>query len=68
MLAGSCIGLAASLAVWRVLDGLFYQVRPFDPLVLAAVLALLGACGALACCAPARRAVRLDPVRALRSD
>ena len=68
MLVGSCIGLAASLAIWRVLAGLFYQVRPFDPLVFAAVLALLGACGALACYAPARRAVRLDPVHALRCE
>jgi predicted permease len=68
MLVGASIGLIAALAVARVLAGLLYQVRPFDPIVFATVLALLGGCGALACYGPARRVVRLDPIRALRCE
>jgi len=68
MLAGCGIGLIAALAVARVLAGAFYQVRPFEPVVFGVVPALLVVCGALACYGPARRAVRLDPVRALRCE
>jgi hypothetical protein len=67
-IAGSLVGLIASLGVARVLAGLFYEVRPFEPLVIAVVLPLLMLCGVLACCGPARRAVRLDPIRALRCE
>jgi predicted permease len=68
MSIGSGIGLIVSLGVARALAGVFFQVRPFEPLVFAAVLPLLMLCGALACYGPARRAVRLDPIRALRCE
>jgi macrolide transport system ATP-binding/permease protein len=68
MLAGCVIGLVAALAGARVLAGEFYQVRPFEPLVFGVVPALLVLCGALACYGPVRRAVRLDPMRALRCE
>ena len=68
MIAGGGIGLIASLGLARVLAGVFYQVRPFEPLVFAVVPPLLVLCGALACYGPARRAVRLDPIRALRCE
>jgi len=68
MLIGSGIGLVLSLGLARVLAALFYQVRPFEPIVFATVLPLLMLCGALACYGPARRALRLDPIRALRCE
>ena len=68
MLVGGGIGLIVSLGVARVLAGSFYGVRPFEPVVFAAVLPLLTLCGVLACYGPARRAVRADPIRALRCE
>ncbi|HTK52010.1 MAG TPA: ABC transporter permease [Gemmatimonadaceae bacterium] len=68
----SAIGLAAGLAVamsLRVLaKPLLYGITPTDPLTLAAVSLVLLSAGALAAWLPARRAARLDPVRALRWD
>ncbi|MBP1636874.1 MAG: hypothetical protein H6Q10_3448 [Acidobacteria bacterium] len=68
MLVGCAAGLVAALGVAQVLSGTFYQVRAFEPAVFIVVPALLAACGAVACWGPARRAVRLDPVRALRCE
>jgi hypothetical protein len=66
----SAVGVAAGLVVaWslRMLaKPLLYGVTPTDPLTLVAVSAVLLAAGALAAWIPARRASRLDPVRALR--
>lgn len=68
----SAIGLVAGLAValsLRVLaKPLLYGVTPTDPVTLAAVSLVLLSAGALAAWLPARRAARLDPVRALRWD
>ncbi len=65
---GLAIGLASSLAVTRVMGSLLYGVSPTDPSTFAAVAALLVAIAIAACWLPARRALRNDPVAALRSQ
>jgi len=69
--AGLAIGLAATLALARILASftrLLYGVRASDPLTLAAVSLILATAALLACMIPARRAASIDPVRALRSE
>jgi len=67
-LAGLVIGLGLSAAASRFLNALLYGFRPdFVPTITAVSLILLGV-AALACLAPARRASRVDPVVALRSE
>ncbi|HVW19692.1 MAG TPA: ABC transporter permease [Opitutaceae bacterium] len=66
--AGVAVGLGCSLAVTRLMSRFLYGVSPFDPATFVGVPALLGAVALLACYAPARRATRVDPVVALRSD
>jgi len=65
---GLAAGLLASVALTRFLAGLLYGVHPWDPATLAAVALLLGAIAFLACYIPARRAIAVDPVIALRSE
>jgi putative ABC transport system permease protein len=64
--AGVVIGMAASLAMARVMGTLLYGVEPRDPAVFAVAPAVLLAVAALASFVPARRASRVDPVIALR--
>jgi putative ABC transport system permease protein len=66
--AGLILGLLAALLCARVLSALLYGVEPTDGRTLVAALALLVAVGLLACWAPTRRALRLDPVTALRHE
>jgi ABC-type antimicrobial peptide transport system permease subunit len=47
---------------------LLFQVSPSDPLVFASIAALLGLTGLVASLVPARRATRVDPLVALRSE
>jgi ABC-type lipoprotein release transport system permease subunit len=47
---------------------ILFDVRPWDPPTLAAVCALLLATGLAACLIPARRAMRTDPVQAIRQS
>jgi hypothetical protein len=66
--AGIGIGLGAALAVGRFLEALLFGVTPHDPLVLGMVAALLLPVVAVACYVPARRAMRVNPVEALRAE
>jgi predicted permease len=64
--AGAAVGLAASLAVTRLLSGMLFAVSPTDPGTFAAVAALLAAVAAAGSWLPARRAASVDPLVALR--
>ena len=66
--AGAAVGLIAALIVARLMAGLLYGVRPSDPVTFTAVAVLMIGVGALACYLPARRAIRVDPMMALRCE
>jgi predicted permease len=65
---GIAIGLAAAVAGAGALQDLLFQVRPRDPVALAAVAALLLLATVLAAWLPARRAGRVSPIQALRAE
>jgi predicted permease len=65
---GIAIGLAASVAVTRLLGAMLYDVKPGDPVTLIAVTLLLMLVALAACYIPARRATRVDPLLALRHE
>jgi len=67
-LAGIGVGVAAALALTRLMTGLLYGVSPSDPLTVVAAAALLGSIALLAGYLPARRAARVDPMRVLREE
>jgi predicted permease len=67
-LIGSAIGLAGAFAFARVLRSIAPGLEPGDPFPIIGVTALLIVIGLLACWLPARRAARIDPMAALRSE
>jgi len=66
--AGAAVGLIGALIVSHAMAGLLYGVRPTDPLTFVGVAVLLVAVALFACYIPARRAIRIDPMIALRHD
>jgi putative ABC transport system permease protein len=66
--AGLFIGLGISFATNRLLTAQLWNTSPNDPLTYAVVILLIAAIGALACWVPARRAVRVQPMIALRHE
>ena len=67
-LLGLVIGITAALGLARFLAHLLFGVSAADPLSYAAVIALMATVAALACYLPARRAMRFDPMAALRYE
>jgi putative ABC transport system permease protein len=67
-LGGLAIGLTAGVLVVRSMQSLLFEVAPADPLTLVGVAALLTSTSLLACYVPARRAMKVDPVEALRAS
>jgi ABC-type antimicrobial peptide transport system permease subunit len=65
---GLLLGTAAALAATRLLDSLLFGVRPSDPPTYAAIAAVMLGVGLLAGALPARRASKIDPIEALRSE
>jgi len=65
VVAGTLLGVGAALALTRLLGGALYGVRPTDPLTFLVVVVLLLGVGLAAIVIPARRATRVDPMRAL---
>lgn len=69
LVAGGVIsGVAAALTLSRVLRSFLFEVEPTDPLTLIGVGLLFAGVALLACWVPARRAVKVDPLEALRYD
>jgi predicted permease len=65
---GVAIGVAAALAVTRLMTTLLFEVSPLDPLTYVVVSLTLFAATMLACYLPALRATRVDPIGALRAE
>ena len=68
VVAGSAIGAAGALAVTELLSGLLFGVSPTDAGTFLAVAALFALAAFLACVVPARQAMRVDPITALRYE
>jgi putative ABC transport system permease protein len=68
LVIGLAVGLAAAIALGRVLQGFLVQTSSRDPLTLVVIVTLLVIVCFVACVGPARRATRLDPLHALRHE
>jgi putative ABC transport system permease protein len=67
-LIGLAIGLAAALALTRLLETLLFGISATDWVTYTEIAALLATVAFLACCLPAYRASRVDPMVALRRE
>jgi putative ABC transport system permease protein len=67
-LAGVALGLAGALTLSRWISSLLFGIQPTDPATFAVITALIVLVSLLACYLPARRALRVDPMTALRNE
>ena len=65
---GAAAGLCGAVAPAKYIEGILYGIRPLDPAVMASVAAGLITISLGACLVPARRAARVNPIRALRHE
>ncbi len=65
---GAALGVLLSVASTKLIASQLWNVSPFDPLTLVSVVGLMTIVGMAACYFPARRAMRLDPMVALRGE
>jgi putative ABC transport system permease protein len=68
VIIGLIIGLTGTFAVGRLLAAQLYQISPYNPLLLGAAAIVLALAALLACLIPARRAMHVDPIEALRTE
>jgi predicted permease len=68
VIVGLVLGIISAALLQRAIASEIYGVRPLDPLVLTCVVAVLTLVALAACAIPARRAMRVDPIIALRSE
>jgi ABC-type antimicrobial peptide transport system permease subunit len=68
VLIGVAIGIPAAVGLMRLIQSLLWNVRPFDPAILAAAAAALCVVALIAIAVPAYRATRIDPMEALRCE
>jgi putative ABC transport system permease protein len=65
---GLALGIVLALATTRLIEGLLFGVTARDPLILASVTAIVAAAALGACYIPGRRALRVEPMTALRTE
>ena len=65
---GTALGLAGAMALAQVMGSLVFEISPSDPVTFAAVVVVLAASALLAAWLPARRAMSVDPMVALRAE
>jgi ABC-type antimicrobial peptide transport system permease subunit len=65
---GVVVGLVGAAALSRYLEGMLYGLTPLDPTTFLAVVVVFAAVATVASYVPARRATRVDPLVALRSE
>ena len=68
LITGLIIGLLLAFATGRVVASMLYQVSPFDPIAFTVAPLVLALAGLLATWLPARRATRISPMDALRTE
>ncbi len=68
VVSGLALGIIATFALGRLIAAQLYQVSAHDPVLLGGATVLLAATALMACLLPARRATRVDPIQALRTE
>ena len=68
LLSGVALGLLLAVATAKILSGILYQVGALDPIAFTVAPLLLAAAALIATWLPARRATRVDPIQALRTE